>query len=423
MKKGGKIPGSALFYALLLAVIVAVLSTALITASYYYQSLHQQQAVQLRLIHNLESATALLLNGAWKIGETIEGGLYGQPADSFQLKIHPWGIYPAATAKVFKTTAFGKQERARAALLGRRQSEVGGSALYLQDNYKPLALCGHTRIRGEAFIPSSGILKGRISGHAYSGGQMVYGREKPSRPTMPPLDTTALLATLNRWEAAARAPYHQGALPDSLWQPFLDTTITIRRRTIHLQRQQLAGNIILLADSLVRVEAGARLEDIVLYAPEIIIEAGFSGSLQAIASRSIQVQESAQLEYPSSLALLDGPARQPGATPRLHLAAGAQLAGMLLAANIGAKPTEAPEAILAPGSTVEGMVYANGSLELQGTVKGHVSCRNFHLKIKGRGYYNHLLDAVIDAAALEEYFSNAPIMQTREKWVASKWLK
>ena len=73
----------------------------------------------------------------------------------------------------------------------------------------------------------------------------------------------------------------------------------------------LQGNIILVSKSKIQVEPSARLENVILIAPEVIINSNVRGSFQVFASERIRVKQDVALNYPTSLVLLKGEESKP----------------------------------------------------------------------------------------------------------------
>ncbi|MFH6996253.1 hypothetical protein ACHRWY_27650, partial [Flavobacterium sp. FlaQc-48] len=59
------------------------------------------------------------------------------------------------------------------------------------------------------------------------------------------------------------------------------------------------GNFILRSEDSIRVKKNTVLEDVILIAPKITFEEGFKGTVQAFASKGIELEEKVTLKYPS----------------------------------------------------------------------------------------------------------------------------
>src|SRR5690606_25768467 len=95
-----------------------------------------------------------------------------------QVKVHrgAWGIFEKLTAvSTIRNNRFQK-----IALVGAAQPETNRTALYIENNNKPLIVVGKTSIYGTAYLPEQGVRPGNISGESYYGGQLVHGPKRPS---------------------------------------------------------------------------------------------------------------------------------------------------------------------------------------------------------------------------------------------------
>lgn len=411
-----KIHGGALFYALLMAVIIATFSTMLISTAYFQRLTYQQQALENNLLHNAKAGFQLLLHQP----KNFEGLLYAEHAeDSIQLISENWGLFQLVYSLAFQTTSQGKKEKRLSALIGITPNQEV-PALYLQDNYKPLALCGSSHIIGDALLPRSGLRAGNLPGQPLTTTVMVSGKTSISSQALLPLDTILLQMLLYQWKDLNSLGL-TNAIPDSLIAPFSDSLISIRQKSIVLSNTFIQGKVAFVADT-IRVKASAQIEDALLFAPYIFIEQGFSGQLQAIASQRLEVAPGAALSYPSGLVLIDGPGRLHNYTPELIMRQQSTLHGYILQTQL--QTGRIAEATIEDGCKVQGQLNIMGNIALSGLIEGQLCCSGFSLRYRGRNYYNYLLNAVISQHAIPEYFVNSSVFQPNadKKWEVVKWL-
>ena len=414
-----QLPAGALFYALLMAVLVAALSTALITTAYYNRILHQQQLVDRNLLHNAQEGIALLQHDT-HLDSTYIGLLYGTGTqDSIYLSIYNWGLYKIGISKAFRQTANGIDTFQLIACLGAAPIPRT-PALFVQDNFKPLAFCGKTIVKGDAAVPSSGIRPGRLSGHPLEDARFISGKRTVSENRLPAIDTIGLQQLKYQWLDAVRKPETE-YIPDSLNIPFSDSAFVIHQPTINLKNIELQGHIIVVADT-INVFPSAQLEEVLLMAAHIYIKPNFKGHIQAVASQALVVERSVTLEYPSGLVLFDGPGRDEPEKAFFEIKDNASISGYLLQTQLKTGPL--PRIKIGPKCSIQGHVFTTSNLSFQGRVEGALVCSGFTLSHKGRSYYNYLLDGIIDANALPAYFVNSPVFydQKPEKWEVVKWL-
>ena len=73
---------------------------------------------------------------------------------------------------------------------------------------------------------------------------------------------------------------------------------------IILENLSLHGHLLIVSKRSITVKASAKLQDVILIAPEITIESNTIGTFQAMASKKIIVESNVQLAYPSALVVL-----------------------------------------------------------------------------------------------------------------------
>ncbi len=415
MRKGF-LKGGSLFYALLISVLIALICTALIGVAYYNRLLNEYDRTLERLIRNADSGMQWLLAAPEREIPVRTFDLFGEGQDSITIKKRQWGLFYVAHAEAFQITLHGRATSSRSSLLGKHYPSYQRMALYLQDNYKPLTLSGKTRIEGIAFVPQAGVKSGYVDGSSYQGQQLIYGEKRLSDRSLPAAEE-AMLQTLQR-QFTQRDSLSTALLPDTLRHSFAEETIYFRRRSFDLNSQKLSGNICLIADSVVTIGRYAQLEDIMIFAPSIKVEAGFEGQLQLFAQQQLEIGREVQLRYPSAAALLpiNGQAR-----PALAVEEGAYINGILLVHSSQTKNTVSGMRIAA-NSTIEGFLYANTSLELNGTVNGSVIISGFILRTAASAYDNHLFNASILFSQRSPHYIAPPIIQEKGITKIVKWL-
>src|SRR5690606_41393189 len=78
----------------------------------------------------------------------------------------------------------------------------------------------------------------------------------------------------------------------------------LKEDSLELNHVFLKGNIILISNNPVVIDSSSNIEDVLLFAPYIIIKNGFRGSIQAFAQNYIRLKNDVDLEYASVLGLM-----------------------------------------------------------------------------------------------------------------------
>lgn len=343
------------------------------------------------------------------------------------LKVHRefWGLFEKiiATSKI-KTTQFKK-----IALLGTLIDDR--TALYLQDNNKPLVLVGNTKIEGTSFVPKQGVKSGNIAGNSYYGSKFIYGQTQTSSK-LPQLQNEILNYLRQIDDVGSSKPQEHfisinNGAKSVYSNSFLNPTQIVSSNTLLvLSNVSVSGNIIIQSKTKISVTNTAKLNDVILIAPEINIGKAVKGTFQAIASKKITVQKNCVLSYPSALVLTGQTSAQSNDTileeervNRIELEANTTVKGVI--AFLGIQPKKnTPQIQIKTNATIFGEVYCTGSTELSGVVFGSMFSSNVISKQFGSTYINHMYNATIISKGLSQNYVGLPFSKSK-KGIA-KWL-
>ncbi len=406
----------ALFYAMVLSILIAMISGLLIGLSYLQRLQQIDQVEQQRAKKNVKSGISLLRQeSAWVLPEVID--LYGDQQDSILIARYPWGLYSVAYAAATYPFLSGKDTLSRAFFLGEKRDPQLQASLYLVDNNTPLALVGNTKIKGPVFLPKAGVKRGYIAGEGYTGTELIYGDIQHSRKSLPNLKAKRLeqlYPYFDRWSFG-------GFTGSKLQQSYLDSTIYLGGEDLILEEISLRGNIIIVAQSSIIIRSSADLEDVLLFAPKITFEPGFVGQVQAFASDQMLVGEGSYFGYPSVLSLLPNNATEERKV--LDIRAGSEVNGMVLLYQKEASRQE-PMVRIREESLVQGQVWAEGYVDLNGgKVHGNLVCKGFWLATGSSTYTNHVRNGLIDLSARSEDWVNPVFAEHLQNGAIVQWVK
>lgn len=409
-----KLPARSLFFALMVVLMVALMSGALISLAHLQRTQFDRNIHEQEVLRNTNSAFQYVLAQEKEIENTFD--LFGNGNDSVFVKKMNWGLYDVLYTKAFRHTLTQKYEDSKVALMGSEVAEQQKSALYLVDNFRPLSLAGKTRIEGTAYLPKAGVKRGYINGLSYFGDKLIYGEQKRSNRNLPSINEIRIQQLKN---LAIQAKGISN-ISDSITQSFGQPTLEIYAPTVYLKNQILKGNIIIRSDSLIYIGRGAKLEDVLLFAPNIVFESGFEGSVQAFATNSIMVQKQTRLTYPSLICLT---ASQASEKSGIFINEKSQLEGILL--NYSKIPSRSQPILvrIKKDALVVGEVISNTKIDLQGKVYGHLSTTGFIYQSPASIFDNHLFNAEINYTQRFENF--VPFLWTvdSKSQKVVKWLK
>ncbi len=411
-----ELKAGSIFYALIVMLLVGIISTAMITLTFSNRFLEQKDDLKERLLRNSESGIQLLIAEEEAHIESFKIDLFDEELDSVVLEKKEWGVFSIALASAFHQTTREKLNHSQIVQLGLFPSQKNRAAIYLEDNDKPLVIAGETYIEGNAYLPKAGIKKGAMKGVGYSGKTLVNGNIEHSEKELPTINKKKIRYLLNQFDQSSNQ-----RLEDSISQSFNQESLIIKDDILILEDQILKGNIILNADSLVYIGKDVIMEDVLIFAPYIFIEDGFQGNIQAFATHLLDVGKDVRLRYPSVLGLIKK--ENLPKEPELVIGTDSDITGLVFIKNEFFNK-KYPKLKIQKGAFIEGQVFAECSVELEGNIYGNISCKSFFLRYGSSSYSNHLLDVEINAKKRsEDYLSPFFIAQKSPKVGFVKYLK
>jgi cytoskeletal protein CcmA (bactofilin family) len=415
---------SSLLYALFISLIIGMVCVAFILTSYYNDTYFATNQAQKQLVRDVHSGIQLLLSNQQEVlpNETKTVALFEDEQQTVTLKRMSWGVYEVLNAR----SEWKNKRQTQTLLCGIALQEEEPLGLYMTDLNKPLSLCGTTVIKGKTALPKAGVKRAYIEGQHFVGKQLINGSIGLSANTLPNVNELLVQSTLYYLENFAKPEdsvqhFHDMEMADSIVNSFDNRTLLLHSNsTIRLSAIHLKGNIIVRSEHRVEIASSCTTEDILVYAPEIIVEEGFSGSLQLYVSDSMYIAPNCSLFYPSSLAL-NNPQRREKKL-EINIDENCLISGALFLQNNFSHSKSQMLLRIGENTTIEGQVYCNAFLELKGKVHGPVFCKKFLLKTPSSIYENHLLNAEIDPYQLSKYFVGIPLLTTNRPKKVVKWL-
>ncbi|WP_257668267.1 hypothetical protein [Parapedobacter tibetensis] len=420
----------ALLLALMLTVIIAVVTAGLLLLLQYHRQYGAQTLRQERLQQHLASGISLLLTHEGDLDQdTVSLSLYNTTQDSVILTKHAWGIYDVGSVQAVE----GRDTLGKWFLFGLVPDKTERYALYLADEHRPLSLSGHTRIQGDAFLPEAGIRKAYIENQAYEGEEVVSGGTSyTSNPDLPALNS-AIIDRLTAYLYPDEDETWAGMTiddfpaygPNPIYRAFAEQPLLLLYEdSLVIDAHILKGHVLVLAKGPVTIMPSAQLEDILVFAPSITFVDGFSGRLQVFARDSISVGKNCSFGYPSALGLINIPVDSTFSEfqPLLRVDSASTVNGIVFTHFPGDEELLLAKIQLGKETTVHGQVYADGLLELRGTVQGMTSCRRFTLQTPSSLYENFVLNGVMDYSRLSPHYVGSPLLNGGRRGAVMKWL-
>lgn len=414
MKYGTKLRASAMQFAILVSVLVALLLSSFLLFTYTYSSFSLGTNQVLNNIDASNRGISLITHADVKLNDSLILVLDDIPV---LLKINFWGGYQLVRSKGgVENSAFEK-----VALLGAGTS-AEATGIYLENNQLPLVLAGNTYIEGDAYTPDDIIKPGSIAGHYYSGNQLIHGRRFKSAEKLPALETA--------WRFYVQEMLHytpsEGDVVVGLENIgnsfFLERQVIFQEEKIFLN-QALFGNILVVSRQEIEVSPFAKLDQVLLIAPKVTFRSGFEGNAHVISEEAI-VEENVRLRYPSSITVLarEGEELKPEDVykPKIIIGQNSFFEGNILFLDSSEEEGHKNDVFLAEDSFIEGNVYSEGYTELRGTVSGSIYTRYFVANQGGSLYINHIYNGRVLKANEKSEIAGLVLKDSDRK--AAAWL-
>jgi hypothetical protein len=401
-----KVKASALYFVLIISLLLFIFLSLFIIYGKLQKQLAKQYEIQHKLYENVHQAQLLYANDT-SIRNAIQDSLcidlYDEQKDSICLYAKQWGFWNLLSVKAM----YGrfKQERTFFYANAFSVNDTMQAALYLRDNQNMLVLAGSSLLKGDCYLPQAGVRPGVLEGKPYDKKEMIIGKQLKSTDQLPNIDSIILNKVFNLLDTAYLRT-HCTLLSNTLKENEVYTqSFTQATGLIYLKGKQnlksaiISGNIIVYSDVEINIDKSAQLKDVIVIAPIVRLEKGFTGSLQVFSTDSLIVEQGVKLSYPSVLfnyqsEELDG---------KLMIKQGAEINGAIIAMDKSQDDKNAKVEIQ-KNVTIRGMVWVEGYLQFNASIIGHVFTHKFIWNTTASLYENHLLDASIDATSLQKQY-------------------
>jgi hypothetical protein len=409
-----KVKAYALVYVLLTTLLIASICTfLLLSLSQHYEQRARSKHFS-RLVHEHEHIFRLLKSRYFHFtGENIEklNKSTFDPGIKSITSHSKWGLFDLVKIE----SRLGSDTLIQVALMGTKDYPYKGACLYLAENKVPLNISGKALLKGDAYLPSSGIRAALVNGRSYQREEYVFGQIHRSNADLPELNTDFLeLPEGNTFQNTGEITW-----TDSLERSFREETVILDWNSpAPLSGMTLKGNIILRSGDTLRIGDYNHLEDILIIAPVIEFHGGNSFyRLQAFARKGIYLAEGTKLNYPSVL-FIDRGGNQNG---QIALEAGSSMSGMIYAKQDDPK---SPEVMVQIGedSDFEGLLYSRGITELCGNLQGTLVTGNLQYRFGDNLYRSFIVDSKIDATGLHKAFGVADLYGKGYRKSIIQWL-
>ena len=403
---------SALYLVIVIALAIGLICSSLVAVAYFYRAEYQKKFRSDRLNHNLLSGINLLLatpDAAYKEPERI--GLFGSEKDSIVVQKKPWGIFDIGTVRAFaqRDTIY------KAFSIAGAVDSAKWAALYIADDDRPISPSGKNRIEGTAFLPKAGIQTAYVDNKAYEGDKrLVIGGKKISDKTLPVLDADrlSLLDSYFQQKGDSRNP------GDSISISYLKPTKTLdfKKQAYTLSNIRLKGNLVLRSDTTLTIDSSAKLDNILVFAPAIIVKEGFKGNCQLFATDSISVAKDCHFNYPSCLGIIRSKTGKFSPQAKITVGEASTISGTVFTWEKTPGALK-PVIRISKKDTISGQIYSQDGLSLKDgcVVYGSLYTQRFLYQNSFTLYENYLINAELNSRGLSPYYLGSGMLPAVSK--------
>ena len=409
-----RVKASAMIYALFLLTVVSIVIAGLFQLSSLNHQLSSKFEIEEILVNNSESGIAYAQAYFLEIKPNTKNAvrLFNEGIDSVELTKKNWGAY-----QIIESKAIHNHKSYTKMVMVGSKSKLDYPNLYLADLGRPLSLSGKTKIEGNCKLPESGVKRAYIANESYQGEKLIYGTKGESEKQLPKINDELILQ-MNLMEGEKQE--WDNSL-EQFYCPFDSVAVHFySENPIYITEQTFRGQIIIESKDSIVISANANLRDVIIKSPKIIIEEGFRGNIQCLATEKIEIQEYVILEYPSVLSLIENNQKELPST--INIKSNTQIIGSIFLISEAPNFRKPIKLMIDKGAVVNGFVYCNGETELKGKINGSIYTQSFYLKTASSAYQNHLLNAEI-LNQLPEEFIPIPLLEVSNQIKIVQWLK
>jgi hypothetical protein len=406
MNYSTKIKGSALFYALMISMVVGIICTAFVLLRFTHLKENSLIGGQLSLLSSVKSASALVKT----MGHQCPQGwvdLFEEQKDSVFIRSGRWGAYTFGYVRAQSHGHFEEQTL----LYGSSLHASEKVALCMLNRYNNLSVCGNTRLVGKVMCPNASVKRAYIEGQNYTGEKLVYGEILESPKSLPAVSEEFLtgIQELSISQPSDSLVYYNSNIKEYR-QSFEKPTLRVRiiEDSIRLTDVSFSGNVILESLGTIVYSADVTWENSLCFASDIFIEPEFKGKGQFFVRQHFQCDSLLTLDYPSFIGNFE---TDVSSDVVISIGKKSSVSGGMCLTDL-----QSSDGLISMSeqSFVRGLIYSEDAVEIKQSMKGSVFCSRIYLGTSAAKYYNHLLNAELDATALRQDFWIPGIFQNEE---------
>lgn len=387
-----------LLYAIYICLIVSIICGALLYFANLYNQLNLYYNLQEELYIQNQSVVNFALGNKilpQEIEKDENSGIEGN------YKTRSYGLLTLLLAE----SSVGNDTVTSAHFVGSFSTDK--TAIYLTNISKPLSYSGTVKLTGDSQLPSAFIETSYITSGANkitNNGQVTVS--DLALPEINPDFKKIFAQTQGRRTALKDIERPKDSL---YYNSFLNETKEIDVSS-RLSSVIFKGNFILRSKDSIRIQKNAVLEDVILIAPKITFEAGFKGTVQAFATKGIELEEKVVLNYPSVICVYNANE----AESKIKIKKESIISGAVVLFGNSIEELDKNSMEIAEEGLIFGDIYCAGKLFLRSTVYGSVYTNRFFIQTGATSYDNTIADLEINSDKRPDYFISIPLFTTQK---------
>jgi hypothetical protein len=397
-RKMQMVKAHSLLYAIYICLIVSIICGALL----YFANLYGQLNLHYNLheemyIHNQSVVNFALGN---KIQETEFPNEEGSAIEG-NYESKQYGLLTVLLAK----SALRNDTIASAHFAG--SFYTNKTAIHLANFSKPLSYSGTVKLVGDNLLPSLAIETAYINNRP---NQLTNLGKNTLSPILLPEINPNFEKIFEGIQTEKIAPSDMEKAHDSLfYNSFHKPTKEIQVNSV-LGDVIYKGNFVLRSKDSIRIRKSAVLEDVILIAPKITFEEGFKGTVQAFATKGIELESKVTLNYPSVVCVYSKNTTE----SLIRIKKESRVTGAIVLFGNSLSKIDKNSIEIDENGLVLGDIYCSGKLCLKSKVYGSVYTNRFMYKTASSTYDNVISDIEINTGKRPDYFIAIPLFETKK---------
>jgi hypothetical protein len=392
------IKAHSLLYAIYICLIISIICGALLYFANLYNQLNLYYNLQEELYIQNQSVVNFAL-GNQIVPQEIEKDENTGIEGSYTTK--PYGLLTLLLAE----SSVGNDTVTSAHFVGSYNTDK--TAIYLTNLSKSLSYSGTVKLTGNSELPSTFIETTYLNN---SPNKLINnGKVTVSDVSLPEInpDFKKIFETISGQKTALKEI--EKAKDSLYYNSFFNATKEISVAS-SLSNIIFKGNFILRSKDSIRIQKNVVLEDVIVIAPKITFESGFKGTVQAFATKGIDLEEKVTLNYPSVICVYNTKEEE----SKIRIKKESTITGaVVLFGNLN-ETIDKNSIDIAQEGLIYGDIYCSGKLSLKSTVYGSVYTNRFFIKTPASTYDNTISDLEINTNKRPNYFISIPLFTNQK---------